>query len=97
MNLFAKIAAKARQLDERVFGVSFVQYHRLLRSEVVGNCDSLLDVGCGEESPIHLFSSELKYSVGVDSHQPSIDRSRAAGIHTEYRRMNILGRSRFSA
>lgn len=90
MKLFAKIAAKVGNIDERIFGASFVQYHRLLRKEIVGHCQTLLDVGCGESSPVQFFTREVKYSVGVDAHQPSIDKSQEAGIHSDYRRMNVL-------
>lgn len=50
-----------------------------------GGCQSLLDVGCGERSPIHRFSAGITHSVGLDVHVPSIERSRQAGIHSEYR------------
>jgi hypothetical protein len=39
---------------------------------------------------VQQFAREVQYAVGVDSHQPSIDKSRAAGIHHGYRCMNIL-------
>ena len=55
----------------------------------VGNSKSLLDVGCGSNSPIRGFSNRL-HSVGVDSFAPSIERSRAAGIHAEYRLCDVL-------
>lgn len=90
MAFLTKLGARLQNLDARIFGVSFTQYHRLLRPEIVGHCETLLDVGCGESSPVRQFTREVKYSVGVDSHQPSIDRSRAAFIHTDYRCRNIL-------
>ncbi len=90
MIVLTKLGAKLRNLDARIFGVSFTQYHRLLRPEIVGHCETLLDVGCGENSPVHKFAREVTYAVGVDSHQPSIDKSRAASIHSDYRCTNIL-------
>lgn len=44
---------------------------------------SILDVGCGEDSPLRLFAHR-SYRVGVDAHQPALERSRATGIHDEY-------------
>jgi hypothetical protein len=89
--LFRKVAWLLRNTDRRVFGVSFVQYHRLLRRVVCdGTCQSLLDVGCGESSPVQHFAAEIPRRIGVDAHAPSIDTSRRRGIHTEYRVMDVM-------
>ena len=80
-----------RKADARLFGVDYVQYHRVLRKLVLdGGCDSLLDVGCGEKSPIGNFAAEIRYRVGVDKHLPSIERSRSAAIHSEYVVADVL-------
>jgi predicted TPR repeat methyltransferase len=55
----------------------------------VGDCKSLLDVGCGSNSPIRYFSQKL-YCVGVEVFSQSINKSREAGIHNEYREINVL-------
>lgn len=74
-----------RKADARLFGIDHVQYHRVLRQFVLdGGCDSLLDIGCGEKSPIGGFATEIRYRVGVDKHQLSIERSQSAAIHSEY-------------
>lgn len=81
----------ARRADARIFGVGYAQYHQILRQLVLdGGCDSLLDVGCGERSPIAFFSADVRYRVGVDTHLPSIERSRVAGIHSDYAVANVL-------
>jgi ubiquinone/menaquinone biosynthesis C-methylase UbiE len=51
----------------------------------------LLDVGCGERSPLHLFSREIPRTVGVDAHGPSLEASRRAGIHTDYVQTDVTG------
>jgi hypothetical protein len=56
----------------------------------VGAPASLLDVGCGNNSPILRFSRRPGYSVGMDLHRPWLDESRAKGIHDEYVEANIL-------
>jgi hypothetical protein len=66
------------------------QYEKELAQEIVGSCDSLLDIGCGAHSPIRDFSHRLRYTVGVDTFAGSIDVSRAAGIHNEYYKMDAL-------
>ena len=48
---------------------------------------SLLDVGCGSNSPIHRFSEKIIETVGMDGFQPSIDQSQIKKIHKNY----ILG------
>lgn len=61
----------------------------MLEKECEG-CESLLDVGCGSDSPVKYFSKKIKRVIGVDGFQPSIDKSKAAGIHTEYVFMNVM-------
>jgi 2-polyprenyl-3-methyl-5-hydroxy-6-metoxy-1,4-benzoquinol methylase len=81
----------ARRADAWIFGADYAQYHRILRRLVLdGGCDSLLDVGCGERSPIAFFAEDIQYRVGVDAHSPSIERSRIAGIHSDYVLANVL-------
>src|SRR3989344_1898918 len=53
-------------------------------------CETILDVGCGARSPIEHFSKKFHRSVGVDMHKPSIEISRSAGIHSEYKQIDIL-------
>jgi len=65
-------------------------FARKLESEVVGKCATAIDLGCGKDSPLKFFSNELKYSLGVDSHMPSIASSMKSGIHSEYIASDIL-------
>lgn len=64
-------------------------YARSLEKEVVLH-NSLLDVGCGAYSPIKRFSKKMKHVVGVDIFEPSIEKSRADGIHNDYVKANVL-------
>jgi len=52
-------------------------------------CESLLDVGCGSNSPIKSFSHKFK-STGADSFRPSIRESKKQGIHQRYYVMNVM-------
>lgn len=45
---------------------------------------SLLDVGCGANSPIQKFSARIPQTVGMDGFLPSIEKSREKKIHKEY-------------
>ena len=49
------------------------------------DCHSVLDLGCGPDSPIKYCN--VKYSVGVDAFKPYIEKSRKKKIHSKY----ILG------
>jgi SAM-dependent methyltransferase len=89
---WSKAGAILREADYRVFGVSFQQYFDALRKTIDdGTCQSLLDIGCGERSPIFRFSKSIARTTGVDSHLPSIENSKAEGIHTDYVQMNLAG------
>lgn len=52
--------------------------------EAIGNTDSLLDVGCGINSPVMHLSKRPKHLIGVDGFQPSIDESRRRNVHDDY-------------
>lgn len=70
-------------------------YHKIFPSyevrleKIIGDCESLLDVGCGNSSPIKSFSKRL-YTVGVDIFEPSIKKSKKLGIHNQYYKMDVL-------
>jgi predicted TPR repeat methyltransferase len=66
------------------------QLGRLLELEVVGSCDTLLDIGCGYDSPVQRFSGPLERTVGIDVFPPYLERSRRAGIHSECRHVDAL-------
>lgn len=57
--------------------------------KAVGSSKTLLDVGCGSDSPIKPFSAKL-FCVGVDAYEPSIKKSQEAKIHNKYFKMNVL-------
>ncbi len=78
-----------KRIDDFFFGNMQEHYARSLEKEVL-NYESLLDVGCGAYSPIKRFSKKIKHVTGVDIFEPSIEKSRAAGIHNDYVKANVL-------
>lgn len=49
----------------------------------LGGCKTILDVGCGDNSPVGLF--ENKYTtVGIDGYKPAIEYSKKQKIHNAY-------------
>ena len=78
-----------KKVDNFFFGRLQNHYAKMLEKETK-NCNSLLDVGCGSDSPIKLFSSKIKHTIGVDDFEPSIEKSKAKKIHSEYKQMNVM-------
>ncbi|MDO9529022.1 MAG: class I SAM-dependent methyltransferase [Syntrophales bacterium] len=66
------------------------QLIKYLEQEIVLDCSSLLDLGCGSDSPISRFSSKIPYRVGVDIFDNSIWLSKKNNIHNEYIKIDIL-------
>ena len=47
------------------------------------DCKTILDVGCGDNSPLRLFQGNYK-TVGMDGYKKAIDISRRVKIHNKY-------------
>ena len=69
-----------------IFGDVF--FHKLLEVKLSG-CKSVLDVGCGFNSPIRAVKKSF-YSEGIDIYKKSILQSRKNKIHDKYVIGNIL-------
>lgn len=68
-----------------------LEYPARLEQEILGGAiTSLLDVGCGEVSPIRFFSKKIPYTLGVDGFEPALLKSRKQGIHTDYLHLELL-------
>lgn len=57
---------------------------------LIAGSGSLLDVGCGAYSPIKDIQAKPAKTTGIDAFEPSIERSRADGIHANYVLGDIL-------
>lgn len=68
-------------------------YFKALEKELKG-MESVLDIGCGENSPIAKFKKNF-YSFGIDVFRPSIQISKKAQIHDDYKVGDILKIDRF--
>ncbi|HNV01500.1 MAG TPA: methyltransferase domain-containing protein [archaeon] len=66
----------------------FSNYEKELEN-AIGDSKTLIDVGCGSQSPIYSFSRKF-YSIGVDCFSPSIEKSKKAKIHNKYYKLNIM-------
>jgi SAM-dependent methyltransferase len=71
-------------------------YLRELEKALGTDCRTLLDIGCGSDSPIK-FLSERFYAVGVDAYTPSIEKSKEKGIHDKYFEMTFSDLDKFES
>jgi len=53
------------------------------------DCETVLDLGCGTSSVVEL-ASWVRHSVGVDTHEESINECERRGVHSEYFRGSVF-------
>ena len=73
---------------KKIFNEVFPNYPRVFKSSLKG-VHTLLDVGCGANSPIQYLNPKPHVVVGLDAFMPSIEKSKANGIHHKYLNMNF--------
>lgn len=73
---------------KRLYLKIFKDYIQELKVSLKG-CKTVLDIGCGDSSPIQTFSKNI-YSVGVDAFLPNIEKSKELRIHNKYFKLNVL-------
>lgn len=76
--------AKLKNTYLKLFPSFMQEFERELK-----DCESVLDVGCGELSPLKDVNKKL-FSVGVDIHKESIEKSKKNKIHSKYCLSNVL-------
>lgn len=50
--------------------------------KILNGCETMLDIGCGEYSPLRFVPST--YSFGVDAHKQSLTKSKKNEVHDKY-------------
>jgi hypothetical protein len=55
----------------------------------LSNCDAVLDLGCGCDSPIQ--HCDVAFSVGVELFEPYLQESKRKGIHDQYIKADARG------
>ena len=78
-NLYYKLYAK--------FPLKFDYLFELEKN--LKNCNSILDVGCGSNSPLR-HVSKVDYCVGVDIFEPWMNKSENNKIHNKYYKLDVL-------
>ncbi|MDO9558567.1 MAG: class I SAM-dependent methyltransferase [Syntrophales bacterium] len=64
------------------------QHINLLEQEIIGSCETLLDIGCGDGAHIMGCAPHLKKSIGIDIFPPAIARARERGLYSQTILMN---------
>ena len=77
----------ATELYNKLFESNFPTHVSVLKKELK-DCQSVLDLGCGPDSPLQ-YCKNIKHSIGVEAFQPYLDESQKKGIHNEYIKKNI--------
>ena len=67
--------------------IFYEEVERAIRPESI---HSLLDIGCGSDSPIQFFKHRPALTVGVDGFQPSIEKSKKKNIHDQYECIHLM-------
>lgn len=71
------------RIEKLAKSLGFVDHVSALE-DLVGEPRSLLDVGCGNNSPIARFRRRIPHTVGLDKFEPWLAESSRRGIHDEY-------------
>ncbi len=70
-------------ISEETRPFSSYRANALELTRTLRDCASVLDVGCGKNSPARFLPDTCKLLVGVDGYRPDLERARAAGTHDE--------------
>jgi SAM-dependent methyltransferase len=74
-----------------VFGHPWSPLIKEINRVVESSCESLLDVGCGPNSPLQHLRFRPGRLVGIDACSAAVEQSRALGIHDDCVQMSALG------
>lgn len=80
-------------LNKLIVKYKDVFYFKMLKIHLK-NCHSVLDVGCGNESPLYRVKKTF-YSEGFDGFKLSIEKSKKKKIHDKYTVGNIVDLHRY--
>lgn len=59
-------------------------------AEAVAGCDSILDVGCGDDSPLCKLAERPRITMGVDTYAYSLERAKSHGCYDRHAEIDIV-------
>lgn len=86
--IYVPATIKTMAIRQLLIDLGDLFFYKKLEQEL-SDLDSVLDLGCGSNSPLSRIRKTF-YSVGVDIFEPSIEESKKAKIHHEYKVGNVL-------
>jgi len=75
-----------RENLEKIYKKIFPGEREYLKKEL-SDCDSVLDLGCGDNSLIQYYN--IPFSVGVEIFEPYLQKSKKRSIHNQYIKLDI--------
>ncbi len=66
-----------------------------LQKIIISDCETLLDVGCGNNSVVQFFIKKLEKTVGMDVFEEALKKSKEKSIHNEYIKGDVLDIDKF--
>lgn len=73
---------------KKVYSKIFTPWYGYVEEELK-DCTTVLDVGCGKDSPVQYFKSK-KELVGIEAHEQAIKEAKRKKIHKEYYKRNVM-------
>ncbi len=78
------------QLYKTVYSKFPIKFEYISELEnLIRNCKTILDVGCGSNSPLKHFPKQF-YCIGVDKFEPWLKSSKNKKIHDKYIQLDVL-------
>lgn len=76
-----------KQIQTTFPNIALVTYIQQIENKLEG-CKTILDIGCGDSSPLRLLSKEYD-KTGIDGHKQSLELSKKRGIHNQYIQLDV--------
>jgi SAM-dependent methyltransferase len=85
-NVIRTVIGLLREIDRRLFPRGQREWD-LLREWILPECETVLDVGCGNKGKLPALVPGIRYSLGVDFELP--DEGSAEALHSAYRELDV--------
>jgi len=76
-----------QQIKKALPNIALVTYIRQIESNLE-SCQTILDVGCGDSSPLRLLSGSYE-KTGVDGYKKALEISKKGKIHDQYIQLDV--------
>jgi len=84
--MLLKLILLLDDVGKYIYKKLFTSFVECMEREL-SDCDTVLDLGCGRNSPIQYYN--VPFSVGVELSEPYLEESKKKGIHNQYMKADI--------